>query len=115
MSENLRTKTKNRYEKNRASEAIEAGEKIDGEIIILTVSDNGKIMPVSDKEYALTYEPELDFFSRWTALEAIAKADGRGLSDFERIDLSAISAFGRARIADKTGSTYALCVCKYKK
>jgi phosphopantetheinyl transferase len=115
VSEDLRSKTKKRYEKNRVSEAIEALEKTDGDIIILTVSDNGKIISASDKDYVVTYESEPDFFSHWTALEAIAKADGRGLSDFEKIDLSAVSAFVRARILDKRGNTYALCACKYKK
>ena len=115
VSEDLILKTKKRYEKNRVFEATRGSDKIDGKIIILTVSDNGKICSAFDHDHAITDEADSDFFSCWTALEAIAKADGRGLSYFEKIALSNVLALGHARIADKRGNMYALCACKYKK
>ena len=55
------------------------------------------------------------FFSRWTALEAISKADGRGVSHFWKDDLKEdIYSLKRTCVRDKSGNPYALCICKRK-
>ena len=56
-----------------------------------------------------------DFFYRWTAIEALSKADGRGLALFSRIDEAKENFTLRcALVSDKEGKSYAVSVCKRK-
>lgn len=64
-------------------------------------------------EKTVTRVPISDFFSEWTTLEAISKADGRGLALVKKIDFENKEfLLRRAAVTDKGGKAYALCVCK---
>ena len=77
---------------------------------LFSLSDVG--MKKSDVDFP-NAPKALDFFDKWTQLEAISKADGRGLSALSVIDfIHDKFSIRRARIEDKCGNTYSLCVSK---
>jgi len=79
-------------------------------ITIFSLSDKG--IKKSDVSLSDIQEP-LDFYDKWTQLEAISKADGRGLSALFGADFSNEKfLIGQACVDDKCGNTYSLCVSK---
>ena len=54
-----------------------------------------------------------DFFSRWSFIEAISKADGRGISGVERLSEKSESFLtANGYLTDKKGKLYSFAVCK---
>ncbi len=120
VSEGLIKKTEKLYGERVTDGKIIRG-KLGAEIEMLSLNADGSIthgkMPslcekgsTEDSDSAAKTDGfDKDFFIKWSQTEAIAKADGRGLSLFSEIDLGK-SAFilKSAKVKDKNGEDYAL-------
>ena len=112
VSDRLIKKTEKKYEENKISDLIKNGGEIDRKIFIYTVSDNGEISPARNEAYEISESNSEDFFTLWTDIEAVSKADGGGLSLLGKADLSGKFSFLRLKVKDKKRNEYALCACK---
>ena len=112
VSERLIKKTEKIY-----SEKIDCIKKksreLEAEIAILRYSEKGEVTYCKGDIIApLT---ETDFFLKWTQIEAISKADGRGVSLFSRIDFDSDRFdLKSAKITDKNEKSYALSIAHKK-
>ena len=109
VSEKLIRKYEKIFERHNLS-SLQASLPIE-KMTLFSLSENG--IQKNDDAIFSDMPKALDFFDKWTQLEAISKADGRGLSALEEIDFSHEKfLLRRARIQDKCKNTYSLCVCK---
>ena len=106
-SERLVKKTEKIY--GEKLEAIkEKSEAINAQPIMLAYSNGALTYCDID---IISQSSEAEFFAKWSQLEAIAKADGRGLSLFSEIDFRETRFdFRTDIIRDKNGKSYALSV-----
>ena len=99
------------FKNNHLLSLFKSEDKMDSEILEMAYSEACGIHKKDEK--SLTRVPLSDFFSKWTTLEAVSKADGRGVAlatkiDFENNDFI----LERATVKDRIGGCYAVCVCK---
>lgn len=107
VSERLIRKTEKIYEEKVAA-IKEKSEAINTRPKMLTYS-NGALTYCDIDIFSQSAETE--FFAKWSQLEAISKADGRGLALFSEIDFDkACFDLKTDIIRDKNGKSYALSV-----
>ena len=111
VSAGLKEKISKLFEDKILSDITLGSDSLSGKAWLMNYSDDEGIFDIDDTG---RFTSDIrDFFSLWTAYEAISKADGRGISLFSEIDfLKEKFLLKRARVTDKLGNIYALCVCK---
>lgn len=111
VSQRLIDKIFDIYNNEITSDILNEYDSLNAQIEVLQYSEKEGIFKSRTDIFAV--EDSADFFSLWTFIEAISKADGRGLSLFSKI-LSSEKMFSlrHACVKDKNGNFYALCVCK---
>ena len=109
VSERLSEKVNSFYESRAFASIIEKHDSLSAEIKFLSYSKEKGIYEIFRND--LLSEDKKDFFSRWSALEAVSKADGRGHSLLFGTDFSGSQFFlRRASVSDSDGNSYALTV-----
>ena len=109
VSTRLYKKLDSYYESNCLLNITDRPDSLDARIKTLAYSNEKGILEAHiDIEKA---HDAIDFFTRWTTVESISKADGRGLALFSRIDFS-INDFNLLRLSIKDGgaNTYSLSI-----
>ena len=110
LSERLKTKVDKLYlEKSDilTSKTYEISE----EVKFLKIENSRITESTFSDFYKEKLEKEVDFFEKWTFLEALSKADGGGLSSLSKVDLTKEKVgLKRKIIADRVGGRYALTV-----
>lgn len=109
VSERLLEKVNSLYDNKAFASIPEINDRLSAETKFLSYSEEKGIYEISRKD--LFSEDKKDFFSRWSTLEAVSKADGRGISllfgtDFKSSDFL----LKRASVRDRDGNSYALSV-----
>ena len=114
VSKRLRDKVSLIYENDKILEILIFQGLADAEVIGVKYSENRGVIHAPIDIYDAPQKA--DFFSDWTLLEAISKADGRGLSLFSEIDFeNSRFTVRRATVKDRSGNSYSLCIAKKQK
>ena len=90
-------------------------EEISEEIKLFRVEKDGFYESYNADFCKYKLEKEVDFFEKWTLIEAISKADGGGISSFSKLNWNIGNvSLKKAVIFDREGGKYALAVIMLK-
>lgn len=110
VSDRLREKASLIYESKNLSSVTDGGDLREEIEAVEYTSESGFLKSCIHIEKAID---KTDFFTKWTTLEALAKADGRGLSLLSEIDFEKEKFMLKSfSLKDKNKKSYALAVCK---
>ena len=110
VSDRLREKASLIYESNNISSVTDGGTLREEIEAVEYTSESGFLKSCIHIEKAID---KTDFFTKWTCLEALVKADGRGLSLLSEIDFEKEKFMLKSfSLKDKNKKSYTLSVCK---